>query len=745
GADTFHTDWDSTFGDYLNNTAGVDLDVSFEVVALEFEDVVQAYDEQAIDFLFANPGMISCAQAAVGARPILALRNIRRGYELNEFGGLIFTRADRDDISSIDDLAGKKIEAVSTVGLGAFQLQWDYVTQQGVRLFVDCEQVIFSYNQKDIVRDVVAGVADVGFVRTDLIDQMVESGDINAADIKVLDPKVIEGFPFDVTTGLVPEWHIAALMHVPDAVVAAVATALSQISSTDPEAVAGGYSKFDPAHSLVSLLRLQQNLGIIDQATGRCLEAESISDAITCPDGYVKAGDEEIAAGCEDAGLPCPDGYDCICRPCIEVPGHRIHLEFAGNECSKNAVCKTAYEGEAFNLTIVDDWFHARSQLGVVSLSTVEVRLKTAGTTLCYSQGMEPITCGEPPVITTAAQAFNVTIPVEPGQAIVQVLADGYDIETSPFVLQGQKRPCKENTLRSVTDCHNNGTRTITFSYAPEVLELCQGWKPLPSPSYSVDCGGHINYMSPVGLFMTILASVGVTFCLLLSLWTIIKRNHAVVKRAQFEAMLLITISAAVACIPTLLHLGHPTTSSCALIPILTYLSLTAFSSAMTSKLYRVWKLTGGKLRKTKVPASVVLKLVACALGLASVLLALWMALLFPHPEPFEYSDHGFTGLEGEWCSTGQPWPTLLRCYLVVILGGGYYFSSKTGSRGDVVRDLAGVTELQQAMGSVTLILVTVILTLTVAGVEEHRAEAVFDSVIVICMVISLYQLFRPK
>ena len=62
------------------------------------------------------------------------------GKELYKFGGGIIARKDRHDISRLEDVEGKVVEAVSISGLGACQM---YVLSRG-----DSEQyVLFNHSR----------------------------------------------------------------------------------------------------------------------------------------------------------------------------------------------------------------------------------------------------------------------------------------------------------------------------------------------------------------------------------------------------------------------------------------------------------------------------------------------------------------------------------------------------------------------------------------------------------------------
>ena len=181
----FMTRFSPTFATYLNETVGARYNITFEAVPMNFEDTFDFVENRKIDFIYTNPSAFSCVESEFGVAPIVSLRNFRLGHTLNQFGGTIFTRAERGDINSIYDLKDKIVEAVSITGLGACQMQWRLMTEKGMNFLMDPAQIIFAFNQKTIVKDVLSGRADVGFVRTDLAEGLQAQGKIDLADIKV--------------------------------------------------------------------------------------------------------------------------------------------------------------------------------------------------------------------------------------------------------------------------------------------------------------------------------------------------------------------------------------------------------------------------------------------------------------------------------------------------------------------------------------------------------------------------------
>ena len=93
---------------YLNEVVGPKFDPPINFT-IRFEDayVIAPFDEplkNTRDFAFVYPNMGGCLEAEFLSAPLVTVRNYRGGRELNHYGGVVFTAADRDDINSIEVL-----------------------------------------------------------------------------------------------------------------------------------------------------------------------------------------------------------------------------------------------------------------------------------------------------------------------------------------------------------------------------------------------------------------------------------------------------------------------------------------------------------------------------------------------------------------------------------------------------------------------------------------------------------------
>jgi hypothetical protein len=156
GNETLHKDWDATFQTYLTEQLSP-LGYKFKLQALDFSSTYTAVEEQSIDFVYTNPSVFACLEAEFGAAAVTSQNNLRQGTELYEFGGTFIARSDRDDINVLQDLKDRVVEAVSISGLGAAQVQWREMMEQGMQFLSDPKQIRFAFNQRKIVNDVISG------------------------------------------------------------------------------------------------------------------------------------------------------------------------------------------------------------------------------------------------------------------------------------------------------------------------------------------------------------------------------------------------------------------------------------------------------------------------------------------------------------------------------------------------------------------------------------------------------------
>lgn len=380
GLDEAYNQAVGVFSEYLSATAGKKFDppIEFLVVPNNFGELFTAIENEEVDFFYANPGVYSCIGTQVGATALATVikRVEVRGstYDLDVYGGVIAVRDDNDEINNIADLKNQIIGAGAIIDLMGGQLQIYEMEKAGMSFVNDPEQVIFTMDQADVVRGVLSGRFDVGFVRTDQIS-LTKDEDGNSIDpdrFKIIEPKTYvmesgELFPFLHSTDVYPEWPLAALLSVPADVQLAVQEALidfgffgqvgdqrrvclqtstaEHCNSLSPRdwvpnapcemtneladkaetaATISHISGFRPASSYFQLGTVLKEAGFLvrdEKGNWACTRPEQLYEGITCPEGYFKRNALEFENGCREAGMACDDkkDYDCFCKPCIKA------------------------------------------------------------------------------------------------------------------------------------------------------------------------------------------------------------------------------------------------------------------------------------------------------------------------------------------------------------------------------------------------------------------------------------------
>ena len=215
------------------------------------------------DFVLLNPSMFVEMELDLGASSILTLRNKRQSKPYTKFGSVIFTRKDNHNINGIEDLKDKKFIAVSKPAFGGWRVAVRELLNEGFDVYQEAKQVSFSGGiQQDVVNIIQLGNADVGVVRTDMLERMDAAGLIKLDDFKIINKKTSKDFPFARSTQLYPEWPLAKMRNTSSDLSKKVALALLTMPAQHPAAVAGKYvgwtvpEDYQPVHNLMKDLKV---------------------------------------------------------------------------------------------------------------------------------------------------------------------------------------------------------------------------------------------------------------------------------------------------------------------------------------------------------------------------------------------------------------------------------------------------------------------------------------------------------
>ncbi len=209
--------------DYLNEKIP---EYRFIIETYDFEQIDKAVDARRVDILIANEAKFLYLKSRIGnLSPMVSLINSYQGAPIYSFAGVIFARADRQDINQFEDLPGKRIAVTDRTSLGGFQIQLHEALMHNVDLR-DKAEFVPTGTYDEVVTKILTGQADVGFVRTGVLESLALAQQFSMSAIKVINSQNLPGFPFAASTHLYPEWPVAAMPQLAPELVSAITTKL---------------------------------------------------------------------------------------------------------------------------------------------------------------------------------------------------------------------------------------------------------------------------------------------------------------------------------------------------------------------------------------------------------------------------------------------------------------------------------------------------------------------------------------
>jgi len=248
----------------------------YKPVLVQFDHAAlrDAVANQSIDFVITNPGNYVALEMEFGISRIATLDTAQAPSPMRAVGSAVIVRADRQDLRTLADLAGKRVMAVGEDAFGGFQLAWREFAQLGMDPFTDFSTLDFvGLPMGKLTEAVFEGRTDAGIVRACTIERLSPQAQ---SKFRVLSPRFEPDFPCQTSTRLYPDWPIATLRSTPPALAKSVATALLAMPPT-PEGLSWTVpADYQSVHELFRELQtgpLQLPAGKHAASNGRALLA----------------------------------------------------------------------------------------------------------------------------------------------------------------------------------------------------------------------------------------------------------------------------------------------------------------------------------------------------------------------------------------------------------------------------------------------------------------------------------------
>lgn len=234
----------------------------FTVVALNYTELEQAILAKQVDFVLTNPAHYVLLMKRSGLGTLATLVADEDGKPVESFGGVIAVRSSRSDLQSLADLKGKTIAAPDQESYGGCIMQAYELKRIGLAAARDYRILVTGMPHDAAFQAMLDGRADAAFVRSGLIESLVQSGRLDAKAVRVVNLQKIAGFPYLTSTGVYPEWPFTALPHVDRRLAREVAAALYTLPEGHPAAIAGKYvawsipADYEPVRTVLEEMRL---------------------------------------------------------------------------------------------------------------------------------------------------------------------------------------------------------------------------------------------------------------------------------------------------------------------------------------------------------------------------------------------------------------------------------------------------------------------------------------------------------
>ncbi|MGE4368774.1 MAG: PAS domain-containing protein [Burkholderiaceae bacterium] len=197
-----------------------------------------------LDYVFTNPvHYVQLRESNQLSGALATLISKEDNIAVSSLGGVVIRRRDRTDIQQLDDLRTAKIAIAGTQYLGGYTAQSVELKARGIAP-ASLDYLETGQPHDRVVQAVLNREADVGYVRTGVLEQLENEGALAIGDLAVVGSVPDPGFPFLRSTRLYPEWAFVALPQAPEDISRRIAGLLLSLDPASRAAQAAGIEGF---------------------------------------------------------------------------------------------------------------------------------------------------------------------------------------------------------------------------------------------------------------------------------------------------------------------------------------------------------------------------------------------------------------------------------------------------------------------------------------------------------------------
>jgi len=184
------------------------------VIPLPFDKVNKFCESKEGEFILANSWWFVRTKVKFGAEALVTAEDQEGGLM---FGGVIFATK-KSGIRSIDDIRNKTVICPKFSSAGGWIFQKGVLVRHGLVPEQDCKSLQEAGTHDKAVYAVRDGKAEVGMVRTGILEQMQREQKINIDDFVIINKSTVPQQTVLCSTELYPDWPLAVLPHTSSSV-----------------------------------------------------------------------------------------------------------------------------------------------------------------------------------------------------------------------------------------------------------------------------------------------------------------------------------------------------------------------------------------------------------------------------------------------------------------------------------------------------------------------------------------------
>ncbi|MAL94482.1 MAG: hypothetical protein CME40_05345 [Haliea sp.] len=136
------------------------------------------------------------------------------GEPIEGMGGVALVMSEREDLQALSDLRGKRVATADQHALAGYQALAREVLEAGEEGPPPLRVIETGPPQMAAIQMLLAGETDAAFVRAGALEAMLTAGEVAPGVLRVLSPRSLPGYPWQVSSRLYPGRVVLTLPHL---------------------------------------------------------------------------------------------------------------------------------------------------------------------------------------------------------------------------------------------------------------------------------------------------------------------------------------------------------------------------------------------------------------------------------------------------------------------------------------------------------------------------------------------------